>query len=104
MTERPQHSGSEDLPEVLRPFAFLLGTWRGEGVGGYPTLGPDFRYGEEITFAYYGKPLLEFHSESWAIEDGRPLSRQTGFWRPLPSSEASEQPRIEVVLALASGL
>ena len=26
-----------DLPELVRPFAWRLGTWRGEGVGGYPT-------------------------------------------------------------------
>ncbi|HEX4655542.1 MAG TPA: FABP family protein [Mycobacteriales bacterium] len=87
-----------DLPELVEPFAFLLGTWRGEGVGGYPTLEADFRYREEITFSCYGKPVIEFHSSSWSLEDERPLARQSGFWRPLADG------RVEVVLAIAAGL
>jgi hypothetical protein len=87
-----------DLPELVKPFEFLLGTWRGEGVGGYPTLEADFRYGEEMTFACYGKPVIEFHSESWSVDDDRPLARQTGFWRPVGED------RLEVVLSIASGL
>ena len=88
----------EELPELVRPFAWLLGTWRGEGVGGYPSLEKDFRYGEEITFGCPGKPLLTFTSRSWALDDGRPLSLQTGFWRPTSATE------VEVVLTIASGL
>lgn len=87
-----------DLPELVRPFAWLIGTWRGEGVGGYPTLEADFRFGEEITFACPGKPLLTFSSRSWALDDNRPLSLQTGFWRPTSATE------VEVVLTVASGL
>lgn len=88
----------EDLPEPVRPFAWLLGTWRGEGVGGYPTLEADFRYGEEVTFECPGKPLLTFSSRSWALDDGRPLALQLGFWRPTSATE------VEVVLAVASGI
>lgn len=87
-----------DLPELVQPFEFLLGTWRGEGVGGYPTLEADFRYAEEMTFACYGKPVIEFHSESWSVDDDRPLARQAGFWRPVGAD------RLEVVLSIASGL
>src|SRR5947209_5183796 len=87
-----------DLPGLVQPFAWLIGTWRGEGVGGYPTLAADFRFGEELTFACPGKPLLTFTSRSWAVDDGRPLSLQTGFWRPTSPTD------VEVVLALASGL
>ena len=87
-----------DLPEAVQPFAWLIGTWRGEGVGGYPTIDADFRFGEEMTFACPGKPLLTFTSKSWAVDDGRPLSLQTGFWRPTSPTE------VEVVLAVASGL
>lgn len=87
-----------DVPEPVQPYEFLLGTWRGEGVGGYPTLEADFRYGEEITFACYGKPVIEFHSESWSLDDERPLARQAGFWRPVGEE------RLEVVLSVAAGL
>jgi hypothetical protein len=87
-----------DLPELVRPFAWLIGTWRGEGVGGYPTIDEDFRFGQEITIACYGKPVLAYTSMSWAVEDDRPLAREAGFWRPLADGG------LEVVLTVASGL
>jgi hypothetical protein len=87
-----------ELPEAVRPFAWLIGTWRGEGVGGYPTIAEDFRYGEQITFDCPGKPLLTFESKSWALDDGRPLALQTGFWRPTSPTE------VEVILTIASGI
>lgn len=89
---------TDDLPELVQPYAFLLGTWRGEGVGGYPTLDADFRFGEEVTFACYGKPVIAYSSQSWALDDGRPLARQSGFWRPQPDGT------LEVVLTVAAGL
>jgi THAP4-like, heme-binding beta-barrel domain len=83
----------------VRPFAWMLGTWRGEGVGGYPTIdGGDFRYGEEIVVECYGKPVLSFTSTSWSLDDDRPLARQAAFWRPTSPTE------LEVVMCLASGL
>jgi len=88
-----------DLPELVQPFAWLIGTWRGDGVGGYPTIeGGDFPYREEITFDCPGKPLLTFQSKTWAVDDGRPLALQTGFWRPTSPTE------VEVILTVASGL
>jgi len=98
----------DELPEPVRPFAFLIGTWRGEGVGGYPTISADFRYGEQITFACYGKPVLEFHSESWKLDESGqpdvPLARQAGFWRPVANPDAPALSRLEVVLALPTGI
>jgi hypothetical protein len=82
---------------LVEPYAAYLGTWRGEGVGGYPTLDTDFRYGEEIVIAEYGKPVLAFSSRSWSLDDDRPLSRQEGFWRPTSATD------LEVVLVIASG-
>lgn len=87
-----------DLPEQLLPLAWLLGSWRGEGVGGYPTLAEDFRYGQLLTFGFYGKPVLQYASETWALDDGRPLARESGFWRPQPAG------RLEVLLAQPTGL
>jgi hypothetical protein len=91
------------LPELVQPFAFLLGTWRGEGVGGFPSLPGDFVFREEVSFGCYGKPVIEYSSRSWA-EDGTPLSRQHGFWRPVPSSDPQGSPDLEVVLTVAAGL
>jgi len=85
------------MHELLEPFAAFVGTWRGEGVGGYPSLDADFRYGEEIVIADYGKPVLAFSSRSWSLDDERPLSRQEGFWRPTSTTE------LEAVLVIASG-
>ncbi len=91
------HGTDIDLPDVLEPLRFLLGTWRGEGVGGYPTI-EDFRYGQELTFEFYGKPVLAYSSRSWALDDGRPLAREAGFWRPQPDNG------VEVVLAHPTGI
>jgi hypothetical protein len=112
--DTPGPAQTSELPELVRPFAFLLGTWRGEGVGGYPTLAADFGFGEQITFACYGKPVISFTSESWALDDGRPLARQTGFWRPVPPAAdgpgaqipdvQDSAPSLEVVMTVAAGL
>src|SRR4051794_33663296 len=88
-----------ELPELVQQFAFLLGSWQGEGVGGYPTIdGGDFRYGQEVTFSCPGKPLIAYSSRSWSLDDGRTLSLESGYWRPTGGGE------IEVVLSLGSGL
>lgn len=75
-----------DMPPQVVPLSWLLGTWRGVGVGGYPTV-PEFRFGQELTFSELpGKPFVHHHSRSWLLdEDGaevRPLAQETGYWRP----------------------
>jgi hypothetical protein len=73
-----------DLPAELVPVAWLLGTWRGVGVGGYPTI-EDFRFSQEVTFSENGKPYLHYLSRSWLLDDDgsevRPLAQETGYWR-----------------------
>ena len=81
----------------LAPIAWLLGTWRGEGVGGYPTM-EDFRYGEEVTFRHNGKPFLSYTQRTWSLDDGRPLHAESGYWRPQPGNG------LEVVLAHPTGI
>jgi hypothetical protein len=89
-----------DLPAELVPVAWLLGTWRGVGVGGYPTI-EEFRFSQEVTFGEVGKPYLHYLSRSWLLDDEgnevHPLAQETGYWRPQPDGS------VEVLLAHPTG-
>ena len=95
--------GAEEVPihEALLPLAFLLGTWRGVGVGGYPGV-PEFRFGQEIEFSHRGTPVMAYRSTTWLLTDdgelGRPTASEHGFWRPQPDR------RVEVILAHSMGV
>lgn len=90
-----------DLHPALLPLAFLLGSWQGTGVAGYPTTG-DARFGQELHFGHAGKPFLRYSSRSWLLDEqdspGAPLATEAGFWRPQPGGD------LEVLLSHASGI
>jgi hypothetical protein len=74
---------------AIAPLSFLLGSWEGAGVLGYPTI-QSANYGEEISFSHNGKPFLIYSSRTWLLEAdgtiGRPSHMEVGFWRPQPDN------------------
>jgi hypothetical protein len=92
------------LHPALEPFTFLLGTWRGVGVGGYPTI-ESFRYGQEVVFGHAGKPVLTYVSRTWVLDDEGNVLRagagESGFWRVDATNGTGG---LEIVLAHASGI
>jgi hypothetical protein len=92
---------SLDLAPSLAPLAWLVGSWAGAGVGGYPTV-EEFHFGQELIVSHDTRPFLTHTSTSWLLDnDGnklRPLASESGFWRP------DEHDDVELVLAHSSGI
>ena len=82
----------------LEPLRFLLGTWRGEGAGGYPTIDP-FTYGEEMRFEDVGDRYLLYGQSSWTLDGGDPVHFERGFLRP-----GTDAGSVELTLAHPLGL
>lgn len=55
----PPPASSPPVHPAVAPLSYLLGRWKGEGEGGYPTIN-SFKYGEELLFSHSGKvrPIL----------------------------------------------
>ncbi|KAL9410001.1 hypothetical protein AB3S75_048258 [Citrus x aurantiifolia] len=83
---------------AIAPISYLLGTWRGQGSGGYPTINA-FDYGEELNFTHSGgKPVIAYTQKTWKLGSGEPMHAESGYWRPNPDGS------IEVVIAQSTGL
>ena len=91
-----------DLHERLAPLSFLVGTWRGLGVVGYPTI-EQARYEQELVVRHDGRPFLEHVSRTWILDDDgqrvRQGARESGWWRP-----GREPGDVELLLAHPTGI
>lgn len=79
-----------DLPPALVPLAWLLGTWQGAGVIGYPTMQEE-QFGQQVSFGHHKADYLTYASTLWHLaEDGSVgdvLTVETGYWRPVLGNE-----------------
>ena len=94
------------LPPPLMPLAWLVGTWVGVGVVGYPSM-TEARFGQEIVLSHDGRPFLGYTSRTWLLDDAgtrvKPLATESGFWRP--AGEHTEGGlAVEVLLVHPSGI
>ncbi|KAJ8465452.1 hypothetical protein OPV22_028004 [Ensete ventricosum] len=105
------------LHPAIAPLSYLLGRWRGQGEGGFPTIN-SFAYGEELLFSHSGKvaslislcvllfldlisleqPVIAYSQKTWKLASGEPMHAESGYWRPKPDGS------IEVVIAQSTGL
>ncbi|MBK5306424.1 MAG: FABP family protein [Frankiaceae bacterium] len=102
--QQPSKNGPVTTPDLhpnLEHIGWLVGTWGGLGVGGYPTI-EGFRYEQELTFSHDGRPFLAYESRAWLVDDDgdriKPSGRESGFWR------ATGERQLEVVLAHPTGI
>lgn len=91
-----------DLHPALLSLLPLVGTWRGTGKGGYPTI-DDFDYAQEVRFSHDGRPFLFYESRTWIIDaEGQPVrpgAREVGWWRLV----AGDGEDLEVLLTHPTG-
>ncbi len=92
----------QDIPEPLRPLAWLIGRWEGAGVLGYPTI-ESAHFGQEVEVTHDGRSFLKWESRAWILDSAtgervRPAAVESGFWRPQPNGE------VELLLAHPTGI
>lgn len=106
----------DDIAPELFPLSWLLGTWRGFGILGYPTI-PERSVLNEVVIDHDGGPYLHATSTLWEV-DGEPArdvdhstpgaegwraftkgtqwSTETQYWRPVGSRDAAGGARVEL--------
>lgn len=93
-----------ELAEVRHPLEFLIGTWRGEGVGAVAGGGgPDYPYAEELRIYDDGSPWLAYSTRVVSTDDGSWLHSEAGWWRPHPAAEDGTV-AVELVLTRPTGV
>ncbi|MFI7584820.1 FABP family protein [Kocuria sp. M1N1S27] len=73
-----------DLTPELVPFAWLLGTWEGDGFMGYGEV-EQRPFRQRVTFEQNGLPFLEYRARTTLLDDEgqpmRPATVEQGFWQ-----------------------
>ena len=94
-----------ELPDNLHPdcgpVAWLLGTWRGNGHGDYPTIEP-FEFGQELIFTHDGRPFFHYLARAWIVDEEGDKVRDAAPSRPA-SCAAGRRARWSCVLAHNTG-
>lgn len=90
----------DNLHPLCGPVAWLLGTWRGNGHGDYPTI-DKFQFGQELIFTHDGRPFFHYFSRAWIVDEAgekvREAALETGFLR------CHEEGRVELLLSHNTG-
>ena len=85
----------------LAPLAWMIGSWAGAGVVGYPSI-ESRNFGQEIDVTHDGRPFLMWTSRAWLLDEHgnkvKEAAVETGFWRPQVDGE------VELVLAHPTGI
>ncbi|XP_076750151.1 peroxynitrite isomerase THAP4 isoform X1 [Xylocopa sonorina] len=76
------------IHEVVKPLAWLRGTWRTKspGAGKFPTIKP-FAYCEEVIFSSIGQPMLNYSARSWNADTKKPMHYEVGFLKVVPNTK-----------------
>lgn len=83
-----------EVHELLRPLAFLIGEWRGEGRGLW---GAGFTFEDHVRFAHDGRPVLLYQQQTTS-PDRRPSHGECGYFVVQADGE------IHVTIAEPSGI
>jgi hypothetical protein len=87
-----------DLPPESAQLEPLVGTWKGQGHGDYPTIEP-FDYLEEVTFStILTKPFLVYTQKTRHAETGSPLHTEAGYVRSVGPG------RVELTISQPTGI
>ncbi len=95
----------EPTPEALRAtldrLTPILGRWRGQGEGSYPTI-DSFEYNEELHFELHDEYPMLFYEQKTRLTNGEASHWETGFVRPVDAgivelSNSQDSGRVEVL-------
>jgi hypothetical protein len=90
--------------ELEHPLGFLIGTWRGEGVGaGLGGDGEDFPYAEMLRIYDDGSPWLAYQTQIVSVRDGHWIHSESGWWRDQPVADDGTI-GLELALTTAGGV